>query len=177
MSVATSRHDPLQLIAPAGHAATHAPAAHTWPAAQRRPHMPQWLPSTARRASQPLVGVPSQSPKPAAHVPGTQAPATHAPAALGSVHTRPHAPQLRRSVPDTATSQPLAGLRSQSRKPALHASTRQVRATHDEVALARLQAARHAPQFSRSLVTSMQSPSHATVPMSQAARHTPTEHT
>jgi hypothetical protein len=55
--------------------------------------VPQWSTETRRSVSQPLVELPSQSPKPALHLSTVHAPAVHAAAALGNEHAPPHAPQ------------------------------------------------------------------------------------
>jgi hypothetical protein len=100
----------------------HVEATHTavplTPPGQARPHTPQCVALARTSTSQPLVGLPSQSPKPIAqrreHVP-----AEHTAVALGPVgHIRPQAPQWLLSVFKN-TSQPLLGLPSQSPKPGL----------------------------------------------------------
>jgi hypothetical protein len=67
---------------------------------QRTPHPPQLLMSAARvLSSQPLLARPSQSPKPVAHAPTTQAELAQAcTVTLVSEHALMHAPQLFTSV-------------------------------------------------------------------------------
>jgi len=110
--------------APVAQRGTHAPAeqlAETAPAAEHAaPHAPQWLALVRRSVSQPLAPLPSQLPKPGAHV-GTHAPAAQAVAVVPAAeHAAPHAPQwlalARRSV-----SQPLGALPSQLPKPSVQA--------------------------------------------------------
>ena len=48
------------------------------PLVHARPHMPQLRPSVERSASQPLVGLLSQSPHGDSHVPAPHMPLTHA---------------------------------------------------------------------------------------------------
>lgn len=78
---------------PEGHPVLHRPPTQRPPAGQRLLHAPQLAPSLMS-VSQPLRFVPSQSAKPLAHVPITQAPAAHDATALRKEHRRPHMPQL-----------------------------------------------------------------------------------
>ena len=110
------------------------------------PHMPQCETAVFTSTSQPFVGLPSQSPNPAAHEVTAQRPIAQAGTALGGLQTVLHAPQFERSVA-SSTSQPLSGLPSQSAKPALHANSQRPD-EHDERALGRAaHAAPQAPQF------------------------------
>jgi hypothetical protein len=85
--------------------------------AQRLPHAPQWVIELPRATSQPLTLAASQLPKPARQV-MPQLDPTHTGAELGGVgQTVPQAPQLPAELV-VFTSQPLAGLRSQSAVPA-----------------------------------------------------------
>ena len=78
--------------------ATHAPPMHACPAAQARPHAPQFDASPIRPASQPLDSSPSQSPYPAEHE-APQRPAAQVGVAFArGGHAFPHAPQWRGSV-------------------------------------------------------------------------------
>src|SRR5689334_21720812 len=88
----------------------HEPATQSAPP-QSLPHTPQLRPSLSSRASQPLVGSPSQSSKPVEHphVPSRQVPL---------VQATPHAPQL--GAMERSASQPLSSSPSQSSKPAMH---------------------------------------------------------
>jgi hypothetical protein len=116
---------PSQSAKPGVHAATpHTEAAHAGVALGRRqiaPHAPQWFGSDPSNDSQPLVGMPSQSPRPAlqveAHCPITQLAA----ASVRAGHPAPQAPQCA-ALDASSTSQPLLGSLSQSPKPALHAT-------------------------------------------------------
>jgi hypothetical protein len=81
-------------------------------AAQAPPQRPQWAALVRVSTSQPLVGTPSQSAKPALQAPTRQAPAAQAAVALGSAQVRPHAPQLA-TVVARLVSQPLATAPSQ----------------------------------------------------------------
>jgi hypothetical protein len=88
---------PLQSAKPASQRpTTHAPPSHAAVAlasAQVLPQRPQLVAAVSRLVSQPLVPLPSQSPKPAAQV-KPHAPAVHAGVALaGDGHARPHTPQ------------------------------------------------------------------------------------
>src|SRR6185437_2785467 len=60
-------------------------------------HVPQLLASVSRLVSQPLSGLPSQSPKPVAQL-GTQTPFTHAFVLFRPTHLIPQPPQLLGSV-------------------------------------------------------------------------------
>ena len=84
---------------------------------QTLPHPPQLLASVFRLVSQPLAGLPLQLPKPALQV-MPQTPIEQNAVPLVELQTWPHAPQLVGSVV-RLVSQPLAGLPSQSAKPAL----------------------------------------------------------
>jgi hypothetical protein len=77
-------------------------------------HAPQWV-SVSSLVSQPLPMLPSQLPKPAAHV-IVQLPPLHPGVPFAPPQIKPQAPQLLGSVP-VAVSQPFAGLPSQSMKP------------------------------------------------------------
>jgi hypothetical protein len=140
----------LQLPKPLLHAAmVQLPPAQALVALLSRhvlPHAPQWAASLARLTSQPSVALPLQSAKPERHAATVQRPAKQAPAALPGAHTLPHAPQWLASV-RVSTSQPLAGLPSQSAKPSLQRATAQRPPAQALVALARAQAEPHAPQW------------------------------
>jgi len=135
---------PPHIVVPRGQA--HAPAAHVPLAGHARPQVPQFETLVAVAASQPLAALPSQSAKPAAQLATAHAPAMQAAVPLAAAQARPHAPQLPALV-RVSTSQPLAGLRSQSAKPALHAPIAHAPAAHVAAALAKLQARPQAPQW------------------------------
>jgi hypothetical protein len=75
------------------------------------PQVPQFV-AVVSEASQPLAGLPSQSPKPDEQAPVAQEPPTQLGVPFAVVQALPHVPQL--AVVVTDTSQPLAGLPSQS---------------------------------------------------------------
>ncbi len=92
---------PLQSARPALHVSAHdaatQSAALSGRAGHTRPHAPQ-LVAAVSDASQPLLGSPSQSPKPAAHR-STQLPISQAAVAIAPAgHTRLHTPQCWTSV-------------------------------------------------------------------------------
>ena len=87
--------------------------------AHARPQAPQFSRSLAVLLSQPDSYAPSQSEKPSVHASAQVAP-MHVAAALSASGQRvPHVPQLSRDVA-RGTSQPFAGLPSQSLKPDAH---------------------------------------------------------
>lgn len=123
---------------------THAPLHSTWPPVQpltqappehigvppehTRPHTPQWL-GLVRLCSQPLFGLPSQSPQPALHV-KPQAPAVHVVVAFARAgHALPQAPQCVRLLLRSA-SHPSTVLPLQSPRPAIVHVYRHAPATH-----------------------------------------------
>ncbi len=139
---------PSQLPKLAMHAMPQTPMAQTGaPPAELHalPQRPQCEGLVASGASQPFAGSLSQSPKPMLQAPIAHRPITQAAVALARVHARPHIPHcpavLRRS-----TSQPLAGLLSQSPKPAEHIAITQRPAEQAAVALGSTQALPHIPQ-------------------------------
>src|SRR5579871_2807841 len=84
---------------------------------QAIPHLEQFFGSVNRLVSQPFIGFPSQSAKPALHLPRTQLPAAQLAVALGSpLQGWLQAPQLAGSL-KTDVSQPFISLLSQSAKP------------------------------------------------------------
>lgn len=95
--------------------------------------------------SQPLLVFPSQSAKPALHV-GEHAPETHAVWPFGLVQALPQPPQLL-TLWSRLTSQPFAGLVSQSAYPALHEVTTHCPALQAEPAFDRLQTLPQYPQL------------------------------
>lgn len=95
---------------------THAPPWQDCPVGQRFPQAPQLFGSLCELTSQPSATTPLQSRKPALQVAIVQVPLTQAAVPLAAVHLIPQPPQLFTSLP-TLTSQPFAGLLSQSRKP------------------------------------------------------------
>ena len=68
--------------------------------------------------SQPLLGLPSQLPKPVVQVPSVQVPVLHLELAFAREHGTLQSPQSLSVV--TLRSQPLSGLLSQLLKPVLH---------------------------------------------------------
>jgi hypothetical protein len=104
---------PLQLPQPVLHEIEHTPSAQlAVPLAlpQTVPHVPQLVVLVCVLVSQPLLGLPSQLPNPAAHT-GAQVPETHEVVPLALVQALLHAPQLL--VVLSAASQPLDASPSQ----------------------------------------------------------------
>jgi hypothetical protein len=100
--------------------------------------------SVVRLVSQPLFGLPSQSPQPEAQV-GVHLPELHVVEPLALVQARKQAPQLL--VVLSAVSQPLAALLSQLPQPALQELSTQLPDEHEPLALAKEQALPHPPQW------------------------------
>lgn len=122
------------------------PIMHGGPNAQLLPHAPQFS-LVDRSTSQPVVGSPSQLPKPSRHI-NWQAPALHVPptALAAAPHTRLHAPQCCMLLL-MSTSQPLEASPSQSANPAAQVS---LHAPLTHVALATrspMHKRPHIPQF------------------------------
>jgi hypothetical protein len=123
------------------------------PATQALRHAPQLSVSALRSDSQPLVTLPSQSPRAPAHI-DVQMPRMHVPAP----HERPHAPQLVLVV-SVFTSQPLLAMPSQSAKPGAHASMVHAPAAHPCVAtLVSRHALPQAPQWSALVAVDVSQP-------------------
>jgi hypothetical protein len=118
--VCVSTHAPEQTVCPAGHVAPHVPAAHVAVPPLGAPHALPQRPQCARvvlvLASQPLAALLSQSPKPALHI-NEHAPALQAGVPLAAAHAFAQRPQCA-TLDVVSVSQPLAGLPSQSAKPA-----------------------------------------------------------
>jgi hypothetical protein len=141
------------------------------------PQPPQLLTSAVVALSQPFLGLPSQSAKPAEHV-GTQVPPVQVVVPCAFVHAIPQPPQLVMLVLKFA-SQPLLALPSQLPKPALHVGT-QTPVVQVVDPLAFVQALPHAPQFDTEVfVLASQpvdaSPSQLPKPVLQAIVHAPRE--
>jgi hypothetical protein len=89
---------PPHAVAPV-HAPTHIPPEHTMPEPQDRQQPLQCAPLLRRLVSQPLDGLPSQSPQFPAQLVSVQRPATQEPMPWASGgQTTPHPPQLDGSV-------------------------------------------------------------------------------
>jgi hypothetical protein len=153
--VARSTSQPLAALASQSpkpalqRAIPHVPAAQLGVAlavTQARPHAPHAATVVFRSTSHPLVGAPSQSPKPTPQRVTAQLPMAQDEVAFARAQTRPHAPQLD-GVIARLVSQPLAALPSQSPKPGLHRATAQVPTLQLAVALAREHARPQAPQL------------------------------
>ena len=111
------------------------------PATQGARQAPQWSVSVLRSDSQPLVTLPSQSPRPPAQV-EVHTPRAHMP----MPQERPQAPQLVLLV-SVFTSQPFIGFMSQSAKPGSHETIAQAPAAHPFTrTFVRLHAASQRPQ-------------------------------
>ena len=140
------------------------------------PQVPQCIVLTRTSTSHPLVGLPSQSPKPWSHAITVQVPAEHAPVPLAGVHSFIQRPQWVRSL-RVSTSQPLAALASQSAKPASHVNP-QVPPVQVGLAFAgRGHMRPQPPQFVRSSSVLVSQPL-ATVPSQsrEAPVHSPMRH-
>ena len=109
-------------------------------------HAPQLFTLVRVLISQPSDTMLLQSAKPALHEPMRHAPLLQTDVPLAAVHCVPQPPQFPASAA-MLTSQPLAGLLSQSAKPGRHAPMTHIPAAHAAVALARLQTIPHAPQL------------------------------
>lgn len=122
------------------------------------PQTPQLFTLVLRLTSQPLATLPSQLANPALQA-MPQLPPAHDGVPLLLLHTLPQPPQLPALV-FTLTSQPLAGLPSQSAKPALQLAMSQTPATQLEVPLAATHSFPQVPQLLGSvfLLTSQPSP-------------------
>jgi hypothetical protein len=118
-----SASSPLQSAKPATQSRAQRPAAQAGRAlgleGHATPHMPQCEALARVSASQPLVTLRSQSPKPMSQR-AVHAPSTQAPVAFGGMHARPQPPQWA-ALARVSASQPLAAMASQSAKPAAHA--------------------------------------------------------
>jgi hypothetical protein len=124
----------------------------------RAPHPPQLSESLANGASQPLLALLSQSPKPAEHAAIRHWPSLQAADEPGKVHRFPHVPQCAVLVA-RVVSQPLAATPSQSAKPALQVPIAQPPAAHTPVALGSEQSIPHEPQLRASTARSTSQPS------------------
>jgi nicotinate-nucleotide--dimethylbenzimidazole phosphoribosyltransferase len=158
-----------------------APPEQTWPATQAAWHAPQLALSLRASTSQPLAASPSQSRKPAAQAAIAQTPAPQPGAAWGSAQARPQAPQFA-ALAVRSTSQPFAGLASQSPKPAPQRTTVHAPPAQPLAATwASAQAAPHAPQFAGSMALLAQKADgpapQARSGAAQLVPHAPAEHT
>jgi hypothetical protein len=141
------------------------------------PQAPQWETLVPVLVSQPLAALPSQSPKPAAHIATAHWPIVQAAVALARSHRVEHEPQRLLSVLRLA-SQPLLGSLSQSAKPAaqvyVHAP-----ALHPAVALGRAaQAMPQPPQWATVVCVLTSQPLPGVLSQSaKGAVHMPTAHT
>jgi hypothetical protein len=158
----------------------HTPAAQRLVApgrAQRLPQAPQWVSLVVRSASQPLLGSPSQSPRPALQAATAHCPLTQAAVPPATVQLRPQAPQW-------ATAPAQVGLAARGRVAvavavAAVAGGRCTRpSAQPTAALARAGHARsQAPQWPGAVCTSKQPLWHAVCPLGQLSVHTPMAHT
>jgi hypothetical protein len=113
---------------------------------QTVPQAPQLFTLEVVFTSQPSDCVPLQSRKPVSQLPITHAPAEHASVEFGRLQSVGQVPQWLGSVCRFA-SQPFATVPSQLANPVLQLEMAQALATHDDVALARLQVLPQVPQF------------------------------
>ena len=155
------------------------PAAHTPVAragAQARPQAPQWAAAVLRSTSQPVVALPSQSPRPAGQR-SPQRPAVQVATPFGpDAQANPQAPQCATSEA-VSRSQPLTALPSQSRNAPSQEATAQRPPVQVAVARLKAQRAPHAPQCATSVAGSTSqplaaSPSQSAAPASQRMPHT-----
>ncbi len=137
LSVWVLAQAPAQLVKPKAHETMQCPAEQVVPDAHTMLHAPQLSGSVNV-----LVHAPPHAVCPATQV-TRQVPETQV---SPEGQTLPHAPQLLPSV-CVFTSQPSSGLVLQSAKPMEHALMAHALATHDDVALGRLQARPQAPQL------------------------------
>jgi hypothetical protein len=152
---------PLQFAKPALHIPTaHVPAAQTGAAfavAHTVPHAPQLFTLLCVFVSQPFAAFPSQSAKPALHIPIVHVPAVHPGVAFGRLHTAPHAPQLF-TLFCVLISQPSAAFMLQFAKPMLQLATPHTPIAHEPVAFAGAHAIPQPPQCARALCVSTSQP-------------------
>ncbi len=87
-SVFRSTHEAPHMV----HVGMQAPAEQAIPAGHALPHAPQWV-AVSRRASQPVIELPSQFPKPGSHAPSTQPPPAHTAVAFVNRQTLLQPPQ------------------------------------------------------------------------------------
>jgi hypothetical protein len=128
--------------------------------------------------SHPLAGLLSQLAKPVAQVPRAHVPLLQVAPALAKRQTMPQPPQLLASVPRTLVSHPLAGLASQSAKPALHPPMTHVPPVQAlTLTLARRHALPHMPQWVGSVMVFTHAPEQFCVPAPHEALHIPFAHT
>jgi hypothetical protein len=124
-------------------------------------HVPQWLGSRMRSASQPSATRPLQSPKPTSHddAVSTQAALEHVAAfTLGSaLQSIPHEPQCA-AVSDSDTSHPFASRRSQSSNPASQRVSWHALPTQDSSAFASAQGVSQSPQCATDVERSVSHP-------------------
>jgi hypothetical protein len=152
---------PLQSAKPALHAAiAQRPPAQRGEALVRShtvPQAPQLRASVPRSVSQPLPALPSQLPRPAAHIARPHIESVHAAVPPMVTHTLPQRPQLRASE-RVLTSQPFEGSMSQSAKPALQVVMVQRPMVQTPVACEGSQTRPQAPQLRASLRMSASQP-------------------
>jgi hypothetical protein len=164
---------PPHMVSGDPHVGEQVPLAQTVPAPHACPHVPQLALLLFALTSQPSALLPLQSRKPAVQAPIAQCIAVQAAPALAKLHALPHAPQLVTEV--IAVSQPLAGLPSQSAKPAAQRRP-QVDALQVAVLFGPLgHTVPHPPHEPGSLVRSRQMPKHAVSPGRHVATHDPDE--
>lgn len=143
---------------------------------QAAPHAPQFA-SVVSDVSHPLLGLPSQSPKPAAQT-GAQAPPTQDVEPFAFVQIVPQAPQLLLVVVEV--SQPFAAAPSQLPNPAVQPVITQPPVAHDSLAFASAHTEPHEPQLTSVLSAASQpssgSPSQLPNPAAQVGLQAPPTH-
>jgi hypothetical protein len=135
------------------------------------PQRPQWAAAVPVSTSQPVVAVASQSPKPvsqrSAQTESAQAPVAWSPPA----QRVPHAPQFVASV-RTSTSQPVAGLASQSAKrvASVHRTAQRPASQRASPLAPVAQTFPQAPQLRASVIVSTQAPAQMAPPQGSAVQ-------
>lgn len=149
-----------QYVVPVGHELTHVPPTQRLPEVQTNPQAPQ-LVLVVVEVSQPLEARVSQSAKPATHEDTVHAPALHPAIALVRLHVLLQVPQ--ENTEDVMfTSQPFAGLPSQSPKPTAQVPMAHTPSVQTAVELGRLHRWRQEPQFATSVLRFVSHPFDAT---------------
>jgi hypothetical protein len=172
---------PPQLVSPGAQVVPQALALQFCPAEHARPHPPQCAKVLRVLVSQPLATFMSQLPRSMAQA-MAQTPAAHEGVPPAEEQARPHVPQCLTSVA-RGVSQPLAGLLSQSPKPALHDAMVHAPATQRAEAFGRAQGLPHPPQWVSEVRVSASQPlpllpSQSAKPGSHIeTRHTPSRQT
>jgi hypothetical protein len=157
---------------PGAQRTTQLPPTHCCVLEHVRPQAPQCDALVRVSTSHPLAGLPSQSAKPAEHIPTAQRPLLHVAVALVRLHAMPQAPQCVAEAL-RLVSQPLPGLLSQLAKPALQRMPQRPAAHTGAALLAAGHTVPQAPQWLASVAVSTQDALHTVSPAMQVSRHIP----